>query len=48
MCDGHSHNHDQSETSEATSNELWQESDAPLNELNVSRRTLMGALGAVA
>ncbi len=48
MCDGHSHNHDQSNTTDVSSNELWQESDAPLNELTVSRRTLMGALGAVA
>ncbi|MEI6407236.1 MAG: PHP domain-containing protein [Actinomycetes bacterium] len=41
MCEGHSHEHGQAE------NTTWQEDSAP-NELEISRRGLIGALGAVA
>lgn len=45
MCEGHSHDH--SHENDAVQN-TWDESDRPLDELTLTRRGLMGALGAAA
>ena len=46
MCEGHSHNHDSENTE--SSQKFWEETDGPLDDLTLSRRELMGALGAAA
>jgi len=44
MCEGHSHDH----TSTENNSTIWDESDRPADDLTVSRRGLMQALGATA
>ena len=46
MCEGHSHNHDTD--SQVPSNSSWADSDRPLDDLALSRRAVIGALGAIA
>jgi hypothetical protein len=46
MCEGHSHDHSSTENDSTRNN--WDESDRPIDDLTLTRRGLMGALGAAA
>jgi len=46
MCDGHSHDHSSKEND--LSQNIWDDTDRPADDLTVSRRGLMAALGATA